>query len=57
MDVYYGYYRESNKYKTEWLLVAKSANRKIVSSKLKTMISKDRAERYYGSRIKIEKRS
>ena len=53
---YFGYYRESAKYKTEWYFIKESFVRKEVREKLNQMIKDDRYNRYYGSRAKIEKR-
>lgn len=53
--MYYGYYRESAKYKTEWICICKSENRVEVTRKLKQQVSRDRAQGNLGSRIKIVK--
>ena len=54
--MYYGYYRESAKYKTEWFCVAKSEWRPEVARKLRQMTAIDRAKGHYGSRTKIVKK-
>lgn len=53
--MYYGYYRESAKHKTQWICVCKSENRAEVTFKLKQQINRDRAQGHLGSRIKIIK--
>lgn len=54
--MYYGYYRESAKYKTEWFCVAESEWRPEVARKLRQMTAIDRAKGHYGSRTKIVKK-
>ena len=54
--MYYGYYRESAKYKSEWFCVARSEIRSEVAEKLSRRIKIDRWRSFYGSRTKIVKR-
>ena len=51
---YVGYYRESAKYRTEWIDVIGSYDRHIVKDKLDKIIRQDRANHHYGSRVKIK---
>ena len=51
---YVGYYRESAKYRTEWIDVIGSYDRHIVKDKLDKIIRQDRAKNLYGSRVKIK---
>lgn len=51
--MYYGYYRESAKHRTEWICVTKSECREDVKFKLKLIISRDRSMFHFGSRAKI----
>ena len=54
--MYHGYYRESAKYRTEWIWVASDPDRKNVKKKLDHMIRMDRIiHNHHGSRIKIVK--
>ena len=51
---YVGYYRESAKYRTEWIDVIGSYDKHIVKDKLDKIIRQDRAKNHYGSRVKIK---
>ena len=51
---YIGYYRESAKYRTEWIDVIGSYDRHTVKDKLDKIIRQDRANHHYGSRVKIK---
>lgn len=52
---YNGYYRDSAKYKTEWICIVGSYDRHEVNKKLKREIQTDRFKGHYGSRMKIER--
>lgn len=52
---YCGYYRESAKYKTEWMCIDGSYNRRELNRRLAFKIRCDREDGYYGSRVKIVK--
>ena len=54
--MYYGYYRESAKYKSEWFCIARSEIRSEVAEKLRWQIKIDRWRGFCGSRTKIVKR-
>lgn len=53
---YYGYYRESAKYRTEWMCMKSSTVRSEVKRYLDQLIREDRYSHYYGSRVKIVKK-
>lgn len=53
--MYYGYYRESAKYKSEWYCIASSEFRSEVAEKLRRKLKIDRWSGRYGSRTKIVK--
>ena len=54
--MYYGYYRESAKYKSEWYCIASSEFRSEVAEKLRRKLKIDRWSGRYGSRTNIVKR-
>jgi hypothetical protein len=51
--MYYGYIRESAKYRTEWICICKSENRKEVSKRLR--IESIKNQHNHGFRTKIVK--
>jgi hypothetical protein len=52
--MYYGYFRESAKYKTEWICFCKSEDRKEVSKQIR--LEKIKHYKDHGVRFKIVKK-